>query len=180
LTLYPHLNPFHLPSPFHCYPQTLYLLTVLSFIINIEGDVQSGFSIYSHCGYSSLWFVQPLPSLSLTSLPPISIFQQLSIHMLISSMFTSMVCHITYALTFFFSFPLSEFHRVISLLQTCSPSEFVHDHARFCIHFTFWIYPPCVRENMWLCVSVPGLLHLTWCPPIASIYLNHIVIPMAE
>jgi hypothetical protein len=40
-----------------------------------------------------------------------------------------MLCDITDAL--WFSFP--EFHRVIPLLQTCSTSEFVYDHACFCI-----------------------------------------------
>jgi hypothetical protein len=58
--------------------------------------------------------------------------------------------------------------------------------------FIFWIYLLHMKENMWplcfflfffsasqfsfilfgLCVSEPGLLHLTLCPPTASIYLQ--------
>jgi hypothetical protein len=47
--------------------------------------------MYAHCGYALLWSIQPLPLLSLTTLPPTCNFQQLSIHILISSTFTSYV-----------------------------------------------------------------------------------------
>jgi hypothetical protein len=61
----------------------------------------------------------------------------------------------------FFSFPFfPEFHRVVPLLQICSISEFVYDHA------CFW------EKTCSFCVSEPGLLQLTWCPPIPSIYLQ--------
>jgi hypothetical protein len=84
--------------------------------------------------YTLLWSTQPLLSLSLTPLPPIPLFQQLSIPTLISSTFTDvMFYNIVDALSFsFLSFP--EKHRVVSLLQTCSTFEFVYDHACFCVY----------------------------------------------
>jgi hypothetical protein len=55
-----------------------------------------------------------------------------------------MLCHPL----FLSSFP--EFHRVVALLQTCSTSEFVHDHACFCVYVYLWLYLPRMRENMCL------------------------------
>jgi hypothetical protein len=50
-----------------------------------------------------------------------------------------------------FSFPsFPEFHRVVPLLQTCSNSEFVYNHACFCVYVYLWIYLPCTKENIWL------------------------------
>jgi hypothetical protein len=50
-----------------------------------------------------------------------------------------------------FSFPsFSEFHRVISVLQTCSTSEFVYDRACFCVYVYLWICLSGMRENMQL------------------------------
>jgi hypothetical protein len=46
----------------------------------------------------------------------------------------------------FFSFP--EFHRVVPLLQTCSTTEFIHDHVWFCVYVYLWTYLPCMREKM--------------------------------
>jgi hypothetical protein len=46
-----------------------------------------------------------------------------------------------------FSFP--KFCRVVLLFQTCSTSEFVCDHAFFCVYVYLWIYLPHMRENMW-------------------------------
>jgi hypothetical protein len=51
-----------------------------------------------------------------------------------------------YHFLFFPSFP--KFHRVVPLLQTCSTSEFVYDHACFCVNVYLWIYFPCMRENV--------------------------------
>jgi hypothetical protein len=78
-------------------------------------------------------------------------FQPFSIHSLISSTFTS--CDMRYyyrsiILFFFFSFP--KFHRVATLLQTCSTTEFVYDHVCFCVYVYLWIYLTCLRENMCL------------------------------
>jgi hypothetical protein len=73
----------------------------------------------------------------------------------------------------FFSFPsFPKFHREVPLLRTCSRPGFVYDHACFCIYVYVWICLPCMRETCGFCVSDSGLLHLTWCPPIANIYLQ--------
>jgi hypothetical protein len=72
-----------------------------------------------------------------TSHPP-HISQQLSIHILISFIFTSYV--ILLMLYHSLSFPsFLKFHRIVPLLQTCSTSKFVYDHACFLYMFIFWI-----------------------------------------
>jgi hypothetical protein len=67
------------------------------------------------------------------------------------------------------SFP--EFHTVVPLLQACCTSELLYDHACFCV-FIFGSIFHIQEKTCSLCVSEPGLLHLTWCPPIASISLQ--------
>jgi hypothetical protein len=42
----------------------------------------------------------------------------------------------------------------------------------FVYMFNFWICLPLTRKECGLCLSEPGLFHLTWCPPIASIYFQ--------
>jgi hypothetical protein len=92
--------------------------------------------MYAHCGCALLWSVQPLPLLSLTLLPPTSpffnSFQYTSLYPLPSHL---MLCDITDALSFSVTFP--KFHRVVLLLQPCSTSEFVYDHACFVYMFIF-------------------------------------------
>jgi hypothetical protein len=88
--------------------------------------------MYAHCGCPLLWSVQPLPLLFLTPLPPTQFFnsfQYTSLYPLPSHM----LCDITDALSFSFPFPLSEFHRVVPLLQPRFTCEFVYDHACFCV-----------------------------------------------
>jgi hypothetical protein len=54
-TIFPHLNLLHSPFPFHKYPPThCTYFTVLSFVINIQVDVQKGFSVYPCCEYTLL------------------------------------------------------------------------------------------------------------------------------
>jgi hypothetical protein len=66
---------------------------------------------------------------------PSPIFQEPSIHILISSAFTDLVLWYYRCSVTLFSFPsFPEFHRIVSLLQTCSTSEFVYDHACFCAY----------------------------------------------
>jgi hypothetical protein len=65
----------HIMSPYSSFicpppPNTLYLFYSPFFFINIQVDVQMGFSVQAHHRYTSLWSIQPLPLLSLTSLPP--------------------------------------------------------------------------------------------------------------
>jgi hypothetical protein len=87
----------------------------------------------------------------LTLYLPTPILQQLSIHILISSTFTSYVMWYYWCSVILFSFPSSpELHTVVPLLQTCSSSEFVHDYACFCVYVYLWIYLPCMREHMQL------------------------------
>jgi hypothetical protein len=64
-----------------------------------------------------------------------------------------------------------KFYRVVPLLQTCSIYKVVYDHVCFCVCVYFWICLPPMRENMWH-LSFWALLHLTWCSPITSIYIQ--------
>jgi hypothetical protein len=72
-------------------------------------------------------------------------------------------------LFYFPSFP--EFHRVAPLLKTCSTClcmiilGFVY---MFIFGSVFHIW----EKTYGFRVSDSGLLHLTWCPPVASIYLQ--------
>jgi hypothetical protein len=47
-----------------------------------------------------------------------------------------------------FSFPSFPKFHIVPLLETCSTSEFVYDHACFCVYVYLWIYLPCMTENM--------------------------------
>jgi hypothetical protein len=126
--------------------------------------------MYAHCGYTLLWSAQPLPLLSLTLYLLHPSFQQLSIHIPISSTFTdAMFYNITDALSFSFPFPLS-----------LSPIEKSHCYTHVlhwvciwsCLFLCLYVYllDLCSRyeRKCGLCVCEPGLLHLTWCPPTAS------------
>jgi hypothetical protein len=47
-----------------------------------------------------------------------------------------------------------------------------HDHACFCVCLSFGSIVHIGEKTCGLCVSEPGLLHLTLCPPIVSISLQ--------
>jgi hypothetical protein len=67
-------------------------------------------------------------------LPP-PIFQQLSIYILILSTSTSYVLWYYWCSIILFSFhSFPKFHRIVPLLKSCSTSEFVYDHACFCVY----------------------------------------------
>jgi hypothetical protein len=99
------------------------------------------------------------------------IFQYLSRHILISSTFRDVMFYITDALSFSFYFPPS-----LSSIEYFYYYKHVLHMNLYMIMFVlvyvfiFWIYLPCMRENMWPCLSESGLLLLTWCPPVVSIY----------
>jgi hypothetical protein len=122
-------------------------LSLLMFELTFNGVSQCVPSVgVLYFGLFNPFKYSPLP----LYLPP-SVFQQFSIHILISFTFTScgMWCYLCSIILFSFpSFP--EFHRVVPLLQMCSTSEFVYDQLGFCVYVYLWIYLPCMRENMHL------------------------------
>jgi hypothetical protein len=120
--------------------------------------------MYAHC---SLLFSYPFTYHPLF----FNSFQYTSLYL--SSIFISYVMWCYWYSIILFSFPFfPKFHTVVPLLQTCSTSEFVYDHACFVYMFFFGSIFHLWEKTCSLCVSVPGLLHLTWCPPIASIYIQ--------
>jgi hypothetical protein len=129
--------------------------------------------MYPHSEYTLLWFVQLLPLLSLTPLPPIRHFSTaFNTYPYILCLYRCYILWYCWCFIILFSFPsLPKFHRIVPLSQICSTYEFVYDHVCFVYIFIFWIYLPHMRKKCGLCLSEPGLLHLTWRPPIASIYL---------
>jgi hypothetical protein len=135
-TIYPHLNCLHSPFPLPLIslpPYTVPILqscfSLLLFKLMFKGMSQCMPTVgILYFGPFSPFHYSPLP----LYLPP-PIFQQFSIHILISSTFTSYVLWYYWCSTILFSFPsFPEFHRVIPLFQTCSTSEFVCGHACFC------------------------------------------------
>jgi hypothetical protein len=124
-------------------------------------------------------FNQSLWLLSLSPLCPTSVFLQLSVHILLSTTFTFYGMRYYWCSVILFSFPsFPEFHRVVPLLQTCSTSEFIYDNAGFCLYVYLWIYLPHMRKKTAFVFLILAKLHLTWCLPIASIYLQpHVIIP---
>jgi hypothetical protein len=87
--------------------------------------------MYALCGRALLWSVQSLRILSLAVAPPCfaTAFNTHS-HILYFHL-------LWYAILLMLYHSLSKFHRVVLLLQTCSTSEFVHDHACFCVYVYF-------------------------------------------
>jgi hypothetical protein len=86
-----------------------------------------------------------------------------------------MFCDITDALSFSFPFLLSPssieyfncYKHVLHMILFMIMLGFV-----YCLSYRYILH---VWEKICsLCVSDPGLLHITWCPPIAS---NHVIIP---
>jgi hypothetical protein len=102
-------------------------------------------------------------------LPP-PIFQQPSIHILIFSTFTSYVmCYYWCSIILFFFLLVPQSSSTVTnvfCICVCIWS------CLFFVYVYLWIHLLLMRENMGFCVSDTGLLHLTWCSPIASIYLQ--------
>jgi hypothetical protein len=119
--------------------------------------------------HTLLWSVQYLPLLSLTSLPPITpFFKAFKTHPYILNLH---ICDITDALSFSFPFPHSLssiehcYKHVLHLSLYMIMLAFVYTFI-FGSIFHIW------ERTCSFSVSDPGLLHLTWCPPVASIYLQ--------
>jgi hypothetical protein len=96
-------------------------------------------------------------SLSLCFLSPV--FQQFSIHIIISSTLTSYGMWYYWCSVILFSFPsFPKYNRLVPLLHKYSTPEFACDHACSCIYVYLWIYLPHMRENIlvlciWSCLT---------------------------
>jgi hypothetical protein len=108
-----------------------------------------------------------------------SLFQQFSIHILISSTFTlSQTLCFTILLMLSHSLYLSLFPRVPNTITNMFYILVCIWSCLFLYMFIFWIYLPHMRKNMQSCVSEPGLLHLTWCPQLHPLtFKPHVIIP---
>jgi hypothetical protein len=106
------------------------------------------------------------------------IIQQLSIHIIVIfslHRYTVLQYHSSYHSVFL---PLLlRDPRVVSWLQTCFTYKFAYDNVCFCVCDYILDLSSAYERNCRLCHSEPGLLHLAWCPSIASIYLQtkHVV-----
>jgi hypothetical protein len=128
--------------------------------------------MYPCCEYTLLWSVQFLPLVSLTPLPPTPIlysFQYIPLFPLPLQMFYNIID----ALSFSFPFPPSP-----SSIEWFHYYTHVLHMGLYMIMFSFCVYLSLGSIfHIWektcgLCLSEPGLLHLTWYPWIASIYLQ--------
>jgi hypothetical protein len=117
--------------------------------------------MYLCCGYTLLWSIQPLALLSLIPLTHPH-YWAFNTHIYILYLHRCNVLQHYWCSIILFSFPsLPEFHREFQL-QMCSTYEFVYDHACSCVY----VYHLDLFTCEWtcgLCLSKPGLLHLTWC-----------------
>jgi hypothetical protein len=84
-TMYPHFKLLRWPFPSHKYLPTHTPCTISQSCLSW---CSKGCLNASHCGCALLRSLQPLLLPSLTPLPPPPIFQQLSVHIFISSIFT--------------------------------------------------------------------------------------------
>jgi hypothetical protein len=101
----------HIMSPYSSFicpppPNTLYLFYSPFFFINIQVDVQMGFSVQAHHRYTSLWSIQPLPLLVLTCYFPT----------LFSTVSNTYPCILYLVDALSLSFPFPHFLRVIVYL----------------------------------------------------------------
>jgi hypothetical protein len=98
-------------------------------------------------------------------------FQCLSLYPPPSQMLCITILLMLYRSLFPSSFP--EFHSVVLILQACSTYMFAYDHVCFCVYvYLLGLSSTYERKKFSLCLSEPSLLHLTWYPPIVSIYLQ--------
>jgi hypothetical protein len=120
--------------------------------------------MYAHCGYSLLWSVHPLPVSPFPFKLPPPIFQQLSIHVIVSSTFTSYVVLLMLHHSFPFSLSPSSvesFHCYKHVLHLSLYMIMLVSVYMFIFGSIFHIW----EKSCGLCLSEPGLLHLKWCPP---------------
>jgi hypothetical protein len=132
-----------------------------------------GLSVHPCCGNTLCWSIQPLhySPLPLYFSPP-ALFQQFSVHILISS--TSQMSCFMVLLMRYHSLFLSLFPWIPQSSSTITYMFYiwvVYDHVCFCVCFSLGYVFHMWEKTCGLCLSEPGLLHLT-CPPIVSIYLQ--------
>jgi hypothetical protein len=109
-------------------------------------------------------------ALPLPSCPPLfSSFQYLSLCPLPAQMWNiSTLLAIVLS-----SFPSSpEFNSVVLPLNTCSACGWVDDSVCFCVYVYLLDLSSTYEKKHGFCLSESGLLHLTWWPPIPSIYFQ--------
>jgi hypothetical protein len=129
--------------------------------------------MHAHCGCALLWSIQRLPLLSLTPLLPTPHFSRYFNTHPISSTCTSYVMRYYWCSIILFSFPsFSEFHIVVTLLQTCLHLGLYTIMLVFAYMFIFGSTLRIWEKAFSLCLSEPHLFHLTWCPPVAFIFLQ--------
>jgi hypothetical protein len=151
-TIYRHLNILPSPSPLPTSTHPSYTVPILqSWFLLFKLTFKRVSQCMPTVGVPCFGLCNPFEYSALPFYLSPSIFQQFLIPILISSTCTSYVMWYYWCASIFYSFPsFPEFHRVVSLSQTCSMSEFVYDHAGFCVYVYLWIYFPRMRENMWL------------------------------
>jgi hypothetical protein len=106
-------------------------------------------SMSAHCGCALLCSIQPLPLLTLTPLRHTLHFSTaFNTHPYI--LYLHILCYVILLMLY-----RSLFHSLCpwvtyssSTVTNMSTSEFVHDHACFCVYVYVWICLPCMRENM--------------------------------
>jgi hypothetical protein len=129
--------------------------------------------MYAHCGLLYFGLFNPFNYFPLPLYHLHPIFQQFSIHTLISSTFYTLwyaVLLMLYHSLFLSLFPQG----IVPLLQTCSTFEFVYDRSCLCIYVYLWIFHVW-EKTCGLSLSEPGLVHLTWCfHPVT--FKRHIII----
>jgi hypothetical protein len=145
----------HLPSPTNAPSHTRTVPTLqFWFLFLIFKLMFKGMSQYMST--VGILYFGPFNSFnySVTPLPPPPIIQHFSIHILISSTFTSYIVRYYGCSIILFSFPsFPKFPRIVPLLQTCSTFQFVYDYACFYVYVYLWIYLPQMRENIQLFCS---------------------------
>jgi hypothetical protein len=89
-----------------------------------------------------------------------------------------------HSLSFSFSLPLLQspfrqahyYNHVFSLSQSLSLSLYIRSYIYLCVYLSYRSSFHTWEKTCDLCLSEPGLLHLTWCSPVASIYLQTIIL----
>jgi hypothetical protein len=132
-TIHGHLNLFSSPSTLPLVPSPPHTLCLFYCVLILSWHSEGCLNV---CPFRLCFTLDCSIPLNILPYPFTShlIFQHISVHILISSTFTS--CGMRYyccsiiLFTFLF-FP--KFHRVVTLLQTCSTTEFIYDHGWFCV-----------------------------------------------